>query len=237
MAFLCTSSARVRRNEAETGRRHQAFLRAGHRDVDAPFVHVERHAAERSHGVDHVQRGMAARLDRLADRLDIVLHAGGGIDLDDHDGLDRVLLVAAQPLLDLVRPHRAAPVALEHLDLGAHQRSRMAPADREPPALQHQHLVAARQHVAQRRFPGAVTVGDVDVGFALGRKQVRDVAEQALGQIGHLLGVDVDRRTMHRLQHRIGHRGGPGMARNSRPARTVIFVCPYVVKTVWRVIA
>src|SRR4051812_38531384 len=25
---------------------------------------------------------------------------------------------------------------------------------------------------------------------------------------------------------------GPGMARNSRPARTVIFICPYVVKTV-----
>src|ERR1700757_1454929 len=29
---------------------------------------------------------------------------------------------------------------------------------------------------------------------------------------------------------------GPGMARNSRPARTVIAVLPYVMKTVWRVI-
>ncbi|MGY3077534.1 hypothetical protein ACVWZZ_003905 [Bradyrhizobium sp. LM6.10] len=91
--------------------------------------------------------------------------------MDDDDGLDRMLLVAAQALLDLVRPYRAAPVALEHLGLGAHQGSRMAPADREPPALQHQHFFAARQHVAQRRFPGAVTIGDVDVGLALGRKQ------------------------------------------------------------------
>src|SRR5437660_122842 len=37
----------------------------------------------------------------------------------------------------------AAPVALEDLDLGAHQLCRMAPADREASALQHQHLVAA----------------------------------------------------------------------------------------------
>ena len=46
-------------DEAEAGRRHQALLRAGHRDVDAPVIHLERHAAERGHGVDHEQRGMA----------------------------------------------------------------------------------------------------------------------------------------------------------------------------------
>src|SRR4051794_25072941 len=36
-------------NEAEARRRHQAFLRSGHGDVDAPCVHFERHAAKRGH--------------------------------------------------------------------------------------------------------------------------------------------------------------------------------------------
>jgi len=41
-----TRRAVVGGDEAEAWRRHQALLRARHRDVDAPFVHLERHAAQ-----------------------------------------------------------------------------------------------------------------------------------------------------------------------------------------------
>ena len=84
----------------------------------------------------------------------------------------RVVLVLPQPGFDLGRANGAAPVALEHFDVGAHRGGRVAPADREPAAFQHQHLVAARQHVAEHGFPGAVAVGDVDVGLALGGEQL-----------------------------------------------------------------
>ncbi len=205
-------------DEAEARRRHQALLRSGHRDVDAPGVHLERHAAERSHRIDHEQRRMARRLDRLADRLDVVIGAGGGVDLHREDRLDLVLLVLTQPRFDLGGADGAAPVALQHFDLGAHGGGRVAPADREPAAFQHQHLVAARQHVGKRGFPRAVAVGDVDVGLTAGGEQFRQVAQQAVGQIDHLLGIDVERRTMHRPQHFVGHVGGPG-DRQEFPAR------------------
>ena len=134
-------------DEAEARRRHQALLRAGHRDVDAPCVHLERHAAERGHGIDHEQRRVARSLDRLADRLDVVIGARRGIDLHREDRLDLVILVLPQPRLDFGGADRAAPVALQHLDLGAHRGRGLAPADRKAAAFQHQHLVAARQHV------------------------------------------------------------------------------------------
>ena len=33
---------------------------------------------------------------------------------------------------------------------------------------------------------------------------------QTVAQIDHLAGIDIERRTMHRLQHLVGHRGGSG---------------------------
>ena len=158
-------------DEAEARRRHQAFLRSGHRDVDAPRIHLERHAAERSDRIDHEQRRVAGGLDRLADGLDVVDDAGGGIDLRGKDRLYFMVLVLPQAGFDLGRPNCAAPVALQHLDVGAHGGGGVAPADGKPAAFQHQNLVAARQYVADRAFPRAVAVGDVDVGVALGGKQ------------------------------------------------------------------
>ena len=173
-------------------------------------IHLERHAAERGHRIDHEQRGMAAGADRLADRLDVVDGARGGVDLRHHDRLDAVIPVLAQPGFDLGRPHRAAPVAVQHLDIGAHRGGSVAPVDGKAPALQHQHLVAARQHIADGGFPGAMTIGDVDVAMAGGGKQPAEIAQQAVGQLHHLVGIDVERRTMHRLQHFVGHCGGTG---------------------------
>ena len=205
-------------DETETRRRHQAFLRAGHRGIDAPCIHLERHAAERGHRIDHEQCGMPRRLDGLADGLDIVDGARGRIDLHREDRLDAVILVLSQARFDFGGADRAAPVAFQHLDVGAHRARGIAPADRKPAALQHQYLVAARQHVGQRGFPGAMAVGDIDVGMTLGRKQRAEIGQQAVGHVDHLVGIDVECRAMHRPQHFIGHSGGPGN-RQKLPAR------------------
>jgi hypothetical protein len=55
-----------------------------------------------------------------------------------------------------------------------------------------------------------VAVGDVDVGAAFGGKQPGEIAQQAVGHPDHLIGIDVQRRTMHRPQHFVGHGGGSG---------------------------
>ena len=197
-------------DKAQARRRHQALLRSGHRNVDAPGIHLERHATKRGHGIDHEQGRVAGRLDDLADRLDVVIGARRRIDLHREDRLDLVILVLAQPRLDLGGPDGAAPVALEHFHLRAHCRGGVAPADREAAAFQHQHLVAARQHVAERGLPGAMAVGDMDVGAALGREQFAEIAQQTVGQFHHLVGIDIERGAVHRPQHFVGHVGGPG---------------------------
>ena len=71
-------------------------------------------------------------------------------------------------------------------------------------------LSPLRQHVGERGFPGAVAVGDVDVGAALGVEHAGDVAQQAVGQRQQRAGIDVHGRAMHRPQHLVGHRGRPG---------------------------
>jgi hypothetical protein len=53
-----------------------------------------------------------------------------------------------------------------------------------------------------------MAVGDVDVGLALGGEQSGEIGEQALGQLHHLIGIDIERRAVHRLQHFVGHGGG-----------------------------
>jgi hypothetical protein len=169
-------------NEAQARRRHHALLRARHGDIDSPFIHVERHAAERGHGVDHQQRVMARGAHRLADRGNVVHHPGGGVDLRHQDRLDGLALVGLEPGLDLGRPHGPTHVALQDLDLDAHATGALAPADGEAAAFQHQDLVALGQNVGEGRFPGAVAVGDVDVGPALGVEHAGDVLQQAVGQ-------------------------------------------------------
>ncbi len=37
-----------------------------------------------------------------------------------------------------------------------------------------------------------------------------EIAQQAVGQLHHLLGIDVEGGTMHRPQHLVGHGGGSG---------------------------
>ena len=184
------------------------FLRAGHGDVDAPGIHLERNATERGDGVDHEQRVVAGGADRFADRLDVVDDARGGVDLRHQNGLDLALGVGLQPRFHRFRPHRAGEVARQHLDLGAQHLGRLAPTDGEAPAFEHQHLVAAREHVGQRRLPGAVAVGGVDVGVALGAEDLLEVGEQAVRKRDHRAGIDVDGRPVHGGEHGIGNDGG-----------------------------
>jgi hypothetical protein len=53
-----------------------------------------------------------------------------------------------------------------------------------------------------------MAVGDVDVGLALGDEQLFEIGEQAVREVQHLLGIDIEGRAMHRPQYLVGHGGG-----------------------------
>ena len=78
-------------------------------------------------------------------------------------------------------------------------------------------LSPLRQHVGERGLPGAVAVGDVDVGAALGVEHAGDVAQQAVGQREQRPGIDVHRRPVHGPQHLVRHRRRPGNGQEFTP--------------------
>jgi hypothetical protein len=171
------------------------------------------------------------RLDRLADRGDVVDDARGRVDVGDEYGLDRAGLVRPQTLLELGRPHRAAPISGQHLHLDAELCGSFAPAERKPAAFEHQHLVPARQHVGQRGFPCAVPVGDVDVTAPGGGKQPAQVAQEAVGDRQQRAGIDVDDGAMHRPQHFVRHRRRPGDGHEFAPGSDNHRVRPFPAAT------
>ena len=167
-----------RGDEAETRRGHQALLRAGDGDVHPPGVHVERHGRERGDGVDHQERVVAGRIDRLTDRRNVVDGARRGVDLNHQDGLDPTRPVGAQIPLERRRIDGAAGVAGQGFDLQPEHARHVAPDGGEQAALQHEHGVAPGQHVDQRRLPGAVAVRGIDVDPALGAEHPARSARQ-----------------------------------------------------------
>ena len=93
----------------------------------------------------------------------------------------------------------------------------LAPTDGEAAAVECENAVASRKHIGQRRFPGAMAVGDVDVGAAAGAEQASQVGQETIGERQQRSRIDVDRRTVHGPQHLVRYRGGTGNGQEFAP--------------------
>ncbi len=124
------------------------------------------------------------------------------------DRLDLPGFVLFQPRFDFGRTHRPVPLSFEGFHLGPEERCGIAPAHRKPPALQHQNFVPLGEDIGERRLPGAVAIGNVDVRASLGSEQPADVGQQAVGERQKRAAIDVDRRPVHRAQHLVWDGGG-----------------------------
>ena len=105
--------------ERHAGRQHQALLRAADRDVHAPFVVTIVGGCERRDGVDHQQRRVAGRVDRLADFGDRGQRAGRGLVVENADRLDLLVLVFAELGFDRLRVGAVTPVGGDEFGLEA----------------------------------------------------------------------------------------------------------------------
>src|SRR5262249_21239014 len=63
-ARVCLACAPAHGRKAETRGRHETLLRSGDSNIDAPRIHLERHAAERGNSINHEQSIMLRSLDR-----------------------------------------------------------------------------------------------------------------------------------------------------------------------------
>jgi hypothetical protein len=152
---------------------------------------------------------------------DVAGDAGGGLVVHHAHGLDAVLLVGLQALLDQVactpRRQPSACRAAEELGLQAQARGHLLPQRGEVAGLVHQHVVAGAQRVGQRRFPGAGAGGRIDDDRLLGLEDLLDALEHLQAQRAELGAAVVDGGQAHGPQDAVGHRRGPGICRKWRP--------------------
>ena len=195
------------RVERHAGRHHQPLLRAADGDVDAPLVVAIVGRGERGDGVDEQQRRVAGGVDRLADLRDGREAAGGGLVVQHADRLDLLVRVLAQMVLDHGRVGAGAPVGLDEFGTQAELLRHDLPQRGELAGLHHQHAVAGRQRVHQRRLPRAGAGRGVDDDGIGGLEDGLDAVETTLGELGEVRPAVIDDRRVHRAQHAVGQRG------------------------------
>ena len=133
--------------------------------------------------------------------------------------LDLVGLVLAQMRLDRRRVGAGAPVGRDEFRLEAELLRHVLPQRGELAGLDHQHAVAGRERVDQRRFPGAGAGRGIDDDRIGGLEDGLDAFEHALGELGEFRSAVVDDRA---CPSRAGcgpeAAVGPGICRKWRPA-------------------
>ncbi len=171
---------------------------------------------------------MAGGVDRLANLRDRRKAAGRGLVVQDADRLDLLVLVLAQPRLDRLRIGADAPVGGDEFRLEAELLRHLLPQDGELAGLDHQHLVAGRERVDQRRFPGAGAGRGVDDHRIGGLEDGLDALEAALRQLGEFRPAMVDDRACPSpAESRSGSGVGPGNLQEmtARIARRILRHC------------
>ena len=98
------------------------------------------------------------------------------------------------------------------------------PLRRELAGLDHQHAVAGRQRIDQRRFPRAGAGRGVDDDRIGGLENGLDAVEAALGELGEFRAAMIDDRRVHRPQHAVGQRRRPRNLQEMTPggARSIL---------------
>ncbi len=196
--------------ERQARGQHQAFLRAGDGDVNAPLVVTVIDRGERGDRVDHVERGMARGIDRLSDRTDAAGHAGGSFVVHDAHRLDLVLAVLFQLRLDRRRIDAAAPVGGNEIDREAEFGRHLVPQGSEVAGLEHQHAIAGGERIDERRFPGAGARGRIDHHGRLGLEHRLQPFEDFQTHLPELGAAMIDGGAVDRAQDPLGDIGRPG---------------------------
>ena len=153
---------------------------------------------------------MIGGVDRPPDRGDVVAHRRAGVDVHGEHRFDRAVGVGPQTFLDVAGIDRRPVGRVDGLDLDARHRGHLAPHDREPARLEHEHTVATRQRVADRHLPRAVTVRHGDERRRRRAGDAGELLEDLVGDVEQLARVDVGHRPVHRRQHSVGDHRRPG---------------------------
>ena len=129
------------------------------------------------------------------------------------------LLSAARRSLSLANSSALAPVGADDLDLEAERLGELLEAQREVAGLDHQHEVAGREQVGDRRLPGAVAGRGVEEDLLVGLQDALHAAVAGALDLEELRREEVHDRPVHRPQHAVGNVGRAGIVEELAAAR------------------
>ena len=198
---------------SEARRGAEALLGAAVTDVDAPVVDLHLVAAQRGNGVDDGQGPVA--VDDFDDVGQGRQHAGGGLGVDDADGLDLRMLL--QFVVKGLRVDGLAPRGVDLADDGAAALGDVAEADAEVAVAADDEGVAGFEDVGAGRLHGAGAGGRHGHGHDVGG--VVHLAQHIADVVHYLeeVGVQVAHYGQgHGLQHTGMHGAGAGAQQQPR---------------------
>ena len=147
--------------EGQAGRQHEALLRAGDGEIDAPFVLPEVDRGDGRDAVDEDQCRVLVGIEQPPDAGDIRGDARRGLVVGDEDGADRMGPVRRNRAFIGIERHAGAPFHVDGLDVEPEPLGHVDPQMRELAEARHQHPVAARQGILDGRFPGPGAGGGI----------------------------------------------------------------------------
>ena len=136
--------------------------------------------------------------------------AGRRLVVDDGDGLDPVRRSAVSLLVHQRGIDAVTPVAGDEVDDQAEPLRHLRPERRELAGLEHQHGIAGRQRVDERRFPCAGARRWIHDDRAGGLKHSLQAGRASRARRGKRRAAMIDRRLRDGAQDAIGHVGRPG---------------------------
>jgi hypothetical protein len=111
--------------------------------------------SERRNRIDQKQRGMLGAVDGAANLGNAAGDPRRGFVVNDHHRLDAMLTIVGEAHADLFRLRAAAPIAGQELDVELEFLGEAFPQRGEMPGLHHQHFIAGRERIHDRRLPRA----------------------------------------------------------------------------------
>ena len=124
--------------------------------------------------------------------------------MHDANGLDFMIGVPPQTLLDGRGVGAAAPVAFDEDRLQPEAFRQPFPQCREMACFVHQHRVAGRECIDQRRLPRARARGGIDHHPGLGAEDPFHAMQHLLAQLGKAWSAMIDGRHIHCPKNSVG---------------------------------
>ena len=160
------------------------FCEPADRDIDAPGVVLVFQRREAGDGIDHQQRRMLGAVERLANFERMGDAAGRGLVVHHHTALILCCAIGGELRLDLLDVGAAPPVGRQEIDVELEFLGDAAPQHRELAGLGHQHLVAGRQRIDDRGFPGAGARRRIDDDRLLGAENALAARQHGMTEFG-----------------------------------------------------